>query len=711
MKFSKVDLSVVSLGIVIIATFSFLFYHDINKKEKVGNQKIVGKVSFKERAAERKYAAQVVWEDIDKNQSVYNNDTIKTSENSTAIITLNDQTEITLNANSMIMLSFDNDNINIQFGGGTISAKRKSIKGKKIKKLNIKSGDTTVSIRDSDLKVSKNKKEDINITLNKGDALIKKGKIKKKIKENEKVVLKKDSKDFKIEKQNIILSAPEDNLVFLSQKRIENISFTWNKLKNNPRTFIEISKSRTFKKNIILKKVNKNFYTTRIKSGSYFWRVRIKENRRNEYSDIRKFNFIYQPPVTIISPKNNKLLSFRNDKPVINFRWSVAKYASAYNLLIAEDKNFKNIVVKDKTNNNFLTLDNLKEGKYFFKVLLKADIKSLSKNISSKIRKFTITRKKIISPPVLLVPPSNKKISSVVVSKKAIVFTWNKGAEIYKSLFQISIDPNFNSILFSKETRMNFVKLRKKLSNTTYFWRVKGIYQDGEDVGFSNVRRFSIIKNEPIQLLEPGNNSTVLLNAMTKTGLKFIWKRRSFSFKYKVQFAKNKNFRRIFSTILTDNYEINKNFAKTGRFYWRVVEVDGKKIITKSEIFSFLLQKNLLPPKIIKPYNNSIVDMTKRNSLSFTWRRNPNVIKYILRVFHKTKDGDKKIFETTTNRNYFSFNKLNLLDVGNFYWTLQSVASINRKIKKSPVNKSSFRIILKQSIEKPDLSTMKIDAL
>ena len=50
----------------------------------VGDLEKVGTITFKRQIAQRKYGSQVIWEEIEKNTPVYNNDSIRTAEESMA---------------------------------------------------------------------------------------------------------------------------------------------------------------------------------------------------------------------------------------------------------------------------------------------------------------------------------------------------------------------------------------------------------------------------------------------------------------------------------------------------------------------------------------------------------------------------------------------------------------------------------------------------
>jgi hypothetical protein len=97
MRLSKSDVITALAGISIIAGLGYLLYLDITKSVGPGSTELIGKIISKHNTTERKYSAQVVWDEIFKDSKLYNFDTIRTAEHSEAIIKLKDGTVITLN--------------------------------------------------------------------------------------------------------------------------------------------------------------------------------------------------------------------------------------------------------------------------------------------------------------------------------------------------------------------------------------------------------------------------------------------------------------------------------------------------------------------------------------------------------------------------------------------------------------------------------------
>jgi len=173
MKLSSSDFWTLGISAVIIAAFSVLLYADFAKKIEVDGAEQIGTITFKREVAQRRYQAQVVWEEVKQSYPVYNNDSIRTSDNSEAVIHLLDGTDINVDENSMIMLSALAEGININFAHGSISANRERVAGAAVAAITIRSNDTTVSIDRSNIQLSQLDNMELDLTVSEGTARVK----------------------------------------------------------------------------------------------------------------------------------------------------------------------------------------------------------------------------------------------------------------------------------------------------------------------------------------------------------------------------------------------------------------------------------------------------------------------------------------------------------------------------------------------------------
>ncbi|MBP9165265.1 MAG: iron dicitrate transport regulator FecR, partial [Leptospiraceae bacterium] len=72
--------SILTIGFLLLNSilFSVLLYLDLNEKAGIGNNPLIGEVTFKEKTVHRKLDSSVVWDQVENKSPVANKDTIRT---------------------------------------------------------------------------------------------------------------------------------------------------------------------------------------------------------------------------------------------------------------------------------------------------------------------------------------------------------------------------------------------------------------------------------------------------------------------------------------------------------------------------------------------------------------------------------------------------------------------------------------------------------
>lgn len=106
--------------------------------------------------------------------------------------------------------------------------------------------------------------------------------------------------------------------------------------------------------------------------------------------------------IRTIAPKYKGIFKYHDIPRQVKFIWQHARNADGYQIIIARDHNFKDIVVKERLKKTYFTHSNLKEGVYFWKV---RGLIGWVEGVYSKINTFIVI--KDVKPPSLHVnmPP------------------------------------------------------------------------------------------------------------------------------------------------------------------------------------------------------------------------------------------------------------------------------------------------------------------
>jgi hypothetical protein len=697
MKLSKSDVIAALTGITIIASLGYLLYYQINRQAGAGNTELIGKIISKSNLAERKYSAQVVWDEVFKDSKLYNFDTIRTAEHAEAVIRLKDGTVITLNENSMILLSYSEKAVDIEFIQGTMNAKQTG-KDAGSKAVTIASGDTKVALGNSDVSLSQDKDKQLQMTVNRGKAKLIAGDKEKVVNENQNITAGKDT--IRLYDLTIKLIAPENNRFIALAALKANVNFSWESPKGDYTTYLEVAANSSVSDPVIKRKLTGNNTAEGFTEGVYYWRVTAINNttKKVESSETRKFSIASSRPVQLITPANNSVIKFHDSSPMINFMWSRNESVSRYTLMISASPTMGSPVINSAVVGNKISINSLGRGAYYWKVATVNESDQINMSAESPIYKFSISKTDKLEPPQPVAPTENKSIHPLAIAQQGINFTWTKDNSIPETQIVLATDRNFSNILFKKNSGENSIRFSEKLNDGDYYWSLRGVMADGSMTDSSSVRRFRVAREGGIVLIEPRDKSGITMKANeTEADISFSWSKTDLEGSYVLQIAKDRTFS-SFTKELSIKDLSSTVPMKEGLHFWRVRQVDDKGTdMMTSPVYSFELMSKLDLPVAISPKAGITIDMLKRNTLDFYWNAVRGATLYRIGLY-QVKGGIQQSVATleTKNLNY-KFSDLKKLDVGQFVWTLQAMEvepGTNKVKRKSEETKMMFKISL-----------------
>ncbi|WP_061286037.1 hypothetical protein [Leptospira interrogans] len=316
----------------------------------------------------------------------------------------------------------------------------------------------------------------------------------------------------------------------------------------------------------------------------------------------------------------------------------------------------------------------------------------------------------------LLEPVDNDRIFPESGEAK-IKFRW-KSDSYFVGLLEISLNRNFNSLIFKKEIKGDFTE--ESFPEGIYYWRL--ISSDRKK--FSEVRKFRILPNPPVALLFPLKNTTLEGNTLQS----FRWKPSQLATGYILEISQSSDFKSELKQITVFKTSISIPLS-VGKYHWRVKTFSNLSVTSSvSEVRSFSVEniKSMISsetisiektvqkenvskddlngnkieriPKLVYPIHGGIVDMTGRNSIVFKWKHNSNskMEKWNLNLYGKNGES---IFKRSVNGESFRLTDLGILDVGKFRWALIQEGN------ESNQTKSEFTIVLREDLAAPETKT------
>ena len=205
-------------------------------------------------------------------------------------------------------------------------------------------------------------------------------------------------------------------------------------------------------------------------------------------------------------------------------------------------------------------------------------------------------------------------------------------------------------------------------------------------------------------MIQPAANQQIDKEAAER-GVRFAWKRPSVRGTFKLTVALSPRFDRVFRTV--DAYALQHAMVlPPGEYFWKVTLTEGGRELASSDTGSFTVTAAPDPPRMISPGKATIVDMSRRDSLTFTWQGSEGARNYILRVY-QLEGGRKKVFERVVAGTRFDLRDLSVLDKGRFAWSLQAMGAGGRNAA-SEESFHDFVITLGKDLSSPEVTSPEI---
>ena len=574
MRFSRnkinPDVAVVSAAAVIILLCSVLLYAELTARVERGTAERVGSITFKREIAQRKYASQVIWEDVAQNMPVYANDSIRTAEHSEAVIHFNDGTEISLDENSLVQLSFARDAIDINFVQGAIAAKRFSLEGR-ADEIRITSGDAVVALEKGDVKITKTEDRETDITVSEGKAEVRTGGEEKTIVKDEKVVITKDA-ETKVLKLTLKLVSPSPNEKLVSAGALAPVTFSWQPVEKP--ALLEIARDSSFRNIAVSLPAKGTTATVNLAPGSYYWRLR--EAGGGEFSDVRKLTILRDQPIQLVSPRQNDAFSYYSNPPIITFSWQKNDLAQLYTLEISRDPDFKIIVRAVETPLSEIAVDGLTESTYYWRVRARNESIASYAGVSNSLS-FRVTTIAAISPPSLITPADGRRISSSLTGLGSrFAFSWNADPGVQTYEFALARDREFGSIVAHASTRTNLYVLKTPLEPGTYYWRVGALAQEAKPA-YSQPRSLTVLAAGSVTANAPVVRKVIEADKGEKRAvIRFSWTVQNFKGDCRLEFAKDAAFLNVIDSRTTAGAAAEIEGVAPGAYFWRVRLLDDE---------------------------------------------------------------------------------------------------------------------------------------
>jgi FecR protein len=604
------------LSIFLLSIFGgagYLFYEDLHGEISNEGGEVIGEIIFIENGAQRKFSGRAVWGELETSTPVYNYDSLRTIDDAQAIIKLIDGTEITMAANTYIVLEWGEEARSIEFLGGNISAAA----SESTLDLQIKSEDTVIALNKANITLDKQDGEEINLSVDEGTIDITKDGETTNIEENFRASI---SDIIIVEQDAVKLKLPSNNRLIITTSAAVPLGFRWESILplNNPR--FEITENKDFSEltDYELGR-NSESYAIDTLPGTYYWRI------SGEFSDGAQYHSPANRVVIIRDkapkqqvPEVDEVFEYRTTAPDLAFSWEASPLANGSGLQIATDSGFINLVNDISGPNNFSTISTLAEGSYYWKVIPKYTAADLIAYANPEVRRFFIEKNDSQEPTQLIIPAADEKVNPLK-TKDGLRFSWKVDREIGSYHILISENRDMIAPLIDQWLSRNSYLMEELPAQGDYYWMVEGLDKENKAVPPSELRKFTVLDAIlSIDTVKPAADSLSIVESFDN--INFGWES-TMDGPYRVKvFRKNSAGLPLVNQI-SNTTSMNLVLPGQGEYYWQVSVLDqNEDIVLSSPQASFEMVQRLNTPDFKAPDEEERISLLGSTPLSMEWR-------------------------------------------------------------------------------------------
>ena len=642
------DVFIVIICSGVCAASLYMFWKDLNTSSTRNDKDQIATIEFKRKIAQRKYNDRVVWERLQQNSPLYNEDTIRTAEDAAATVTFKDGTVLELQENTMLQVAYSEDGgLNLSIGGGNIQVDTTASTEKSKVSLSMDNGSVFQLDSGSKLSAASNSSGENSFKLQAGNATVSNGKESQVISSGESVKVESSGQ---VKKEPLSVTSISDvtNLLAFNGEKSVAVLLKWNASSDyeTENIIVETAADKEFSK-------IKNTYTVKNKNslsldsplGKTYWRVYPQgqvDLAASGRISLEKVN-----PVSLTSPASGSAFSYRSDSdlPKVQLSWSGNDYADHYKVQVAKTADFASPIIDSDVKNLQASVKNLKEGTYYWRVTPFYAVNSIGLGKSSSANSFVIEKQEAVTPPKLSLPAQGGKLVFTAAKENPVTFQWKSDVKTADYKVQIATDKNFANLVYENNTKSNRLTASftlKSLPAGTYYWKVERTSAEDDGIALSDIRAFSVDPYVPGEnkLVYPPDNFAVEKQKLKNTA--FMWKLASEYQKQETtsvfQVSKTLDFNKNLVEVKTTDIQTKDLDLNDGSYFWRVGVLSpysDEMVYTSARSFKVLGQ--LASPVITKPLSGATLTVYGENPVRITWNGVSDADYYRVKVYDQNE--------------------------------------------------------------------------
>lgn len=642
-KLRPSDVIVFLLCISVCLCSLYFFWKDLNHTTKLNDREEIAHITFKYNISQRKFSDRVVWERLQQNSPLYNEDTVRTSNQALATIHFNNGTQIEVYENTMLQLFSTKEGVKLTVGGGAIDVDTSTTAENENVTLELSDGTQAVMQQGTKLTAKNDETEGIKLQTNEGSVNITTQSGQQELlNAGEAANLNSAGQ---IKKESLVVTSISDNVMQFNYENEETkpVELKW-KTSDKKKIIVEASKTKDFSQlEAAYEVTDADSVVLPSNSDVLYWRV-YEEDNPSQVSD-GKIVMQTIPALTPVSPQDNLKFKYTFTLPKIIFNWKGNSYADYYRLVVSKVKDLRAPLIDRKIYGQSVVIDTLDAGEYFWQVTPYYSFDGSGYHAPTQINSFIVEKQETINPPSLVLPALNAKVY-YENNTADTSFVWKSDISPAEYKLEVSRTEDFSKVVLTQKTTAPRIPVHFEITSVPegeYFWRVTRTSSQETGPAVSEKGSFTLQKYVPgvNRLVYPPDGYQIEEQKLKAIG--FSWKLadeyKGKTVNTKVQFSPYEDFYSEIKEFDTQKQQISNIALEAGTYFWRIaVPKEKSDGFNYSEPNQLQVLKPLKAPELISPKHNEKVVSTKDTKVTITWNSISGADYYRLTVKDKASD-------------------------------------------------------------------------
>ncbi len=277
-----------------------------------------------------------------------------------------------------------------------------------------------------------------------------------------------------------------------------------------------------------------------------------------------------------------------------------------------------------------------------------------------------------------LIAPARQKYIFAAADFQNVAFSWAAVPQGFDTYLEIARDDSFAVPVVSQPVYQNAAAL--PLNPGAYYWRVRAVHRATRKMEFSESRRLSIVRNDPLFVISPQEGARFAFVTVPPL-VSFKWTKGENDSGYRLVLGTDPALADPLRTIKLDEPGIAVDKLPAGTYYWRVtrrIDAGGEGFTDESAVRQFVVERSEKMPAVELVYPPDGMTVNKlaldQEPVTFTWRKSGEIPEYQVVVAEDQQFSDV-VFTGSSRTNFLKMPRA--LRKGAYFWRVAGISGVD----------------------------------